>query len=79
MKLLITGATGLIGSSIIENTQKNDIEVHYLTTSKSKINSIPGAIGLLWNPSTQDIDIQCFDGVDTIIHLAVARIANTVG
>lgn len=75
MKLLITGATGLIGSSIIENTQKNDIEVHYLTTRKSKINSIPGAIGFLWNPSTQEIDIQCFDGVDTIIHLAGASIS----
>ena len=75
MKLLITGATGLIGSSIIENTQKNDIKVHYLTTRKSKINSIPGAIGFLWNPSTQKIDIQCFDGVDTIIHLAGASIS----
>ena len=75
MKLLITGATGLIGSSIIENTQKNDIKVHYLTTRKSKINSIPGAIGFLWNPSTQEIDIQCFDGVDTIIHLAGASIS----
>ena len=75
MKLLITGATGLIGSSIIENTQKNDFKVHYLTTRKSKINSIPGAIGFFWNPSIQEIDIQCFDGVDTIIHLAGASIS----
>ena len=75
MKLLITGATGLIGSSIIENTQKNDIKVHYLTTRKSKINSIPGAIGFFWNPSIQEIDIQCFYGVDTIIHLAGASIS----
>jgi len=75
MKLLITGATGLIGSSIIENTQKNDIKVHYLTTRKSKINSIPGAIGFLWNPSKQEIDIKCFDGVNTIIHLAGASIS----
>ena len=75
MKLLITGATGLIGSSIIENTQKNDIKVHYLTTRKSKINSIQGAVGFFWNPSIQEIDIKCFDGVDTIIHLAGASIS----
>ena len=75
MKLLITGATGLIGSSVIENAQKNNIKVHYLTTRKSMINSIPGAIGFFWNPSIQEIDIQCFDGVDTIIHLAGASIS----
>ena len=75
MKLLITGATGLIGSSVIENAQKNNIKVHYLTTRKSMINSIPGAIGFFWNPSKQEIDIQCFDGVDTIIHLAGASIS----
>ncbi len=75
MKLLITGATGLIGSNILEQAKNYNIEVHYLTTCKSKINTIPGAIGFFWNPSKQQIDIQCFEGVDTIIHLAGASIS----
>ena len=75
MKLLITGATGLIGSNIVKQAQNNNFEVHYLTTRKSKINTIPGSTGFFWNPSSQYIDIQCFEGVDTIIHLAGASIS----
>ncbi len=75
MKLLITGATGLIGLNIIKQAQNNNIEVHYLTTRKSKLNGIQGAKGFLWNSSVQEIDIKCFEGVDTIIHLAGAKIS----
>ena len=75
MKLLITGATGLIGSSIVEQALNNKIEVHYLTTRKNKLNIILGATGFLWNPSIQEIDNQCFEGVDTIIHLAGSSIS----
>ena len=75
MKLLITGATGLIGSDIVKQALNNNIEVHYLTTRKSKLNGIQGATGFLWNSSIQEINIQCFEGVDTIIHLAGANIS----
>ena len=37
MRVLITGATGLIGNEIVKHCHKNDIKVNYLTTSKSKI------------------------------------------
>ena len=37
MKVLITGATGLIGSQIIEDCIKSNIKVNFLTTSRSKI------------------------------------------
>ncbi|MGY8915183.1 MAG: NAD-dependent epimerase/dehydratase family protein, partial [Flavobacteriales bacterium] len=36
MKILITGATGLVGSAIVELCQKKNIDVNYLSTSKSK-------------------------------------------
>ena len=75
MKLLITGATGLIGLSIVEQALNNKIEVHYLTTRKNKLDTIIGATGFLWNPSIQEIDNQCFEGVDTIIHLAGSSIS----
>ena len=37
MRVLITGATGLIGGEIVKLCHEKDIKVHYLTTSKSKI------------------------------------------
>ena len=76
MKLLITGATGLIGSSIVKEAIKNDIEVNFLTTQKEKLNNLEVAKGFYWNPKKEEIDMRCFDGVDTIIHLAGASISN---
>ena len=47
MKFLITGATGLIGSSILKQAIKNNNKVNYLTTRRKKLNSIPGAKWIL--------------------------------
>jgi len=74
MKILITGATGLIGSQIVKDCIKNDIKVNFLTTSKSKIYSLSGCKGFYWNPKENEIDIECFNGVDAIINLSGASI-----
>lgn len=75
MKLLITGATGLIGSNLVDRCLNQDIEVHYLTTSKQKLDSESPAKGFFWNPENGEIDLGCFEGVDGIINLAGAPIA----
>ena len=75
MKVLITGATGLIGKAISSLCLDQDIEVNYLTTSTDKIKTEKLYKGFLWNPEMQTIDKRAFDGVDTIIHLAGASIA----
>jgi uncharacterized protein (TIGR01777 family) len=75
MKLLITGATGLIGRKLTEKFLDEDFDVNYLTTVKSKINTIEGAKGFYWNPSQDQIDSTCFSGVDTIIHLAGSTVS----
>ncbi|MBD0832083.1 TIGR01777 family oxidoreductase [Aestuariibaculum sediminum] len=75
MKVLITGATGLIGSEITKSCLKKNIQVNYLTTSKSKIKQEKDYQGFYWNPKTQEIDKACFYNVDAIIHLAGATIS----
>ncbi|MFG6687138.1 TIGR01777 family oxidoreductase [Mariniflexile sp. HNIBRBA6329] len=75
MRVLITGATGLIGQEIVKLCLKKDIAVNYLTTSKSKINQSDKTQGFYWNPKQQEIDINCFKGVDAIIHLAGATVS----
>ena len=50
MKLLITGATGVIGGRIIERVKENFFEINFLTTRKSKLKSIKNAKGFFWNP-----------------------------
>lgn len=75
MKILITGATGLIGKALVDVLLKNDYSIHYLTTSKSKIENNPNCKGFYWNPKTSEIDAAAFDGVDVVVHLAGASIS----
>ena len=75
MRVLITGATGLVGSKIVELCRDRGIEVHYLTTSKDKIENKPDYKGFYWNPDKDHIDPAAFNEVDTIIHLAGTSIA----
>jgi uncharacterized protein YbjT (DUF2867 family) len=62
MKLLITGATGLVGTSLIEKYTQQGIQIHYLTTRKSQLKSIDGAQGYYWNPNKNEIDLALFFG-----------------
>ncbi|MCF7567796.1 TIGR01777 family oxidoreductase [Sabulilitoribacter arenilitoris] len=75
MRVLITGATGLIGQEIVKLCHKKDIAVNYLTTSKSKIRQEVNYQGFYWNPKKQDIDTNCFNNVNAIIHLVGATVS----
>ena len=74
-KVLITGATGLIGSEIVKVCHERDIDVNYLTTSKDKISRDSNYQGFFWNPDDGVIDQTCFEGVEAIINLVGATIS----
>lgn len=75
MKVLITGATGMIGQELVKVLHQNNIEVNYLSTSKDKLVSKENYKGFYWNPNTNEIDINAFEGVSVIYHLAGATVA----
>ena len=75
MRVLITGATGLIGKALVEKFFSAGVKVNFLTTKKSKIHSIKGASGFYWSPAKKILDLKCFDDVDSIVHLAGSRIS----
>ena len=75
MNLLITGGTGLVGRNLIAEAKNRGIKVHYLTTDKRKIISDENVKGFYWNPKEDFLDQSCFEGVDTLIHLAGATIS----
>ena len=75
MKILITGATGLIGKKLTADLLSKGYSVNYLTTRKSKIKSSKQINGYYWDPEKDIIDLQCFKNVDTIINLAGSNIA----
>jgi uncharacterized protein (TIGR01777 family) len=70
MVVLITGATGLVGSKISEDLRTQGHTVHYLTTRQSAIKNEARYKGFLWDVKKGTIDASCIQDVEAIIHLA---------
>lgn len=75
MKILISGATGLVGSILVERALSLGHEIHFLTTRKAKLREEGKMQGFYWNPALKEIDLDCFNGVDAVVHLAGASIS----
>lgn len=71
-KILITGASGLVGKALTEKLVHRGHEVSHLGRQQRS-----GSIkSFVWNVKTGMFDFAALDGVDTIIHLAGAGIAD---
>ena len=74
MHILITGASGLVGRSLIYALEQRDYRISTLSTSKHS-NPVSARIKThYWSPSKGILDAKVFDGVDVIISLAGAKI-----
>ncbi|MEM9649017.1 MAG: TIGR01777 family oxidoreductase [Bacteroidota bacterium] len=76
MKVLVTGATGLVGQAIVKVLRSKDIDVNYLTRNKNKITSSEGYHGYYWNPEKGEMDLDVLKDVSAVINLAGASISN---
>lgn len=75
MKVLIAGATGLIGKELVKQCLEKGMEINYLTTRESKLEQRENYRGFYWDPSSNIIDPEAFDRVSTIINLAGAPVS----
>jgi uncharacterized protein (TIGR01777 family) len=71
--ILITGGTGLVGTRLTELLQAKNYNVRYLSRSSGTKNGIQSFV---WDMAKGTIDEKAFDGVDGIIHLAGAGVAD---
>lgn len=69
-KVLITGATGLIGTHLMEALSENGWQFIALTRGKSS----PGFVH--WDPMAGIIDHTGFEGCDYVVHLAGENVAS---
>ncbi len=70
-RILITGASGLVGTRLTELLISRGYEVRHLSRSRS--NKIPT---FQWDVDKQTIEAGAFEGVDTVVHLAGANVAD---
>lgn len=75
MRILIAGATGLVGQELVKLCHQNGIAVNYLSTRKSKLTTTDNYKGFFWNPENDDIDMACFKDVEVVVNLAGASIS----
>ncbi len=70
MKVLVTGATGFIGTALCTHLLKHNHSVHYLVTNAKDIKDKENYKGFLWNPEKNEIDLNSLEQVDAIVNLA---------
>jgi uncharacterized protein len=72
MKVLISGASGLIGKALIKSLKADGHEVARLVRSKKDAN----ANDVEWHPNQDQLDPNQIEGFDAVVHLAGESIAS---
>jgi hypothetical protein len=70
MKVVIAGATGLIGTALCDALRRSDHEVVRLVRRSPEGNDV------LWDPAAKILDAAAIDGADAVINLAGAGIGD---
>jgi uncharacterized protein (TIGR01777 family) len=77
MRIAVTGSTGLIGSALVRSLLADGHEVRRLVRRRSRTGVQPdGTIGIGWNPYLMQVDSAGLEGVDAVVHLAGAGVAD---
>lgn len=71
MKVLISGSTGLIGSTLVPFLSTGGHGITCLKRGKSKI----GENDIYWNPGKGEIDKSKLEGFDAVVHLSGENVA----
>lgn len=71
MKILVTGATGLVGKTLVSFLTTGGHEVYRLSRNQEKLKERD----IFWDPAKGMIDSQKLEGFDAVVHLAGENIA----
>ncbi|MFJ1752474.1 TIGR01777 family oxidoreductase [Kitasatospora sp. NPDC088134] len=76
MRIAVTGSTGLIGSALVDSLLTDGHQVVRLVRQRSRTGPQPdGTVGVGWNPYLMQIDAAGLEGVEAVVHLAGAGVA----
>jgi uncharacterized protein (TIGR01777 family) len=71
VRILVTGASGLIGSALVRSLQAEGHTVTCLVRRPPR----PGGLEVLWNPESGSLDAALVEAHDAFVHLAGENIA----
>lgn len=73
--ILITGGTGLVGKKLVKLLVQKGYKINLLVRKIGKRNEIAGVRTFIWDIYKREIDKECIQDADAIIHLAGEEIA----
>ena len=76
MKVIVTGATGLVGRALIRSLLSDGHEVTRLVRGEAQTFRAPGTKAVHWEPDKGVINAQELEGHDAAVHLAGEPIAS---
>jgi uncharacterized protein (TIGR01777 family) len=73
MEVLVTGATGFIGSALVRSL----VDAGHRPIVATRGRDVPAGVdGIAWDPDRGTIDRPAIEGIDAVVHLAGAGIAD---
>ena len=78
MRILISGASGLVGKALIPILEQSGHQVSVLSTRSNSTAFASHITSFHWNPEKGILDRNALNDVDVIISLAGAKIAPTL-
>jgi uncharacterized protein len=71
VKIAVTGASGLIGSSLVPYLRRQGHDVVSLVRRAPR-----GPSEVRWNPASGEVDLRALSGTDGVVHLASANVGS---
>ncbi|MEJ7779511.1 MAG: TIGR01777 family oxidoreductase [Daejeonella sp.] len=68
--ILITGGTGLVGKPLVKLLVQKGYKIHLLSRGETRKNKTEAIREFKWDVYKREIDKDCIEGVDAVIHLA---------
>jgi uncharacterized protein len=75
VRVIITGASGLIGSVLVAELREHGAEVTVLSRDPSRAREALGVEAVGWDPLEEPAPVQALAGADAVVHLAGENIA----
>lgn len=74
--ILVTGGSGLVGKPLVRQLVQKGYKIHLLSRGEIRNNKTEGISEFKWDVYKREIDKDCIEGVDAVIHLAGEEIGS---